>query len=338
MAAAAAVAVLPDRADGKSPDDRLRLAISAALDSSLLRLSAIVAEYARTAYVDWDRENFAESYAAVATAVVGRTPSSALICTVGPDGAVSVALPETDRFVLLFGRRPFSDPLAVRRWSVAVCNPSDWAVGFGVAKPECKQAKDPADGTLPGALTVELPAGRMLDGPDHIAEAFSEHLRTSYVITCALDVAHNEFSVQAVQPLIEDRDDACVHGRPAAMAAELAKARDSGGGLPAGWTASEVLTVKVPAHCDLTRCCRCVSCGDLSQLLKSKRFRSGFDRETSSGAEADACMQRSADLCLHRPRFARDRWQTLCPLPNGKPPIRCARPSAQRSSRLFSSS
>jgi hypothetical protein len=58
--------------------------------------------------------------------------------------------------------------------------------------------------------------------------------------------------VQAVQPPTSE-DPADERGPPSAMGTELAKARE-GGGLPAGWTASELLTVKVPAHYDLSRC------------------------------------------------------------------------------------
>jgi hypothetical protein len=80
--------------------DPLRSAISSALASSLLtELSAIVVDYARTAYVDWDCEACLNPKI-VPGAVAGQrlwTPSDQLE---GP--RMTVALPDTGRFVWLW--------------------------------------------------------------------------------------------------------------------------------------------------------------------------------------------------------------------------------------------
>jgi hypothetical protein len=55
---------------------------------------------------------------------------------------------------------------------MAVRNPCDWTVYVGIAE---QLTKDSADSMRTGALTVELPTGRMMDGPNRIAsgKAFS---------------------------------------------------------------------------------------------------------------------------------------------------------------------
>jgi hypothetical protein len=53
---------------------------------------------------------------------------------------LSVTLPSTGQFVWLCGRRPFSDPAAVRRWSIAAVDPDGWSLHFGVAAVDSKEA------------------------------------------------------------------------------------------------------------------------------------------------------------------------------------------------------
>jgi hypothetical protein len=146
---------------------------------------------------------------------------------------VTVRLPKPQQRVWLWGRRPFSDPLAVRRWSIALRNPDDWYVYWGIVADDCKLQAERSTDDLTGALLFERPSGRLLDGCDALPQCSeNDPGGCSHVFTCAVDVERKTFTVQTIGPSISNRADP--RNELSAIAAALAKARDGGGGLPVG--------------------------------------------------------------------------------------------------------
>jgi hypothetical protein len=237
--------------------DPLRVAISSALASSLLAdLSAIVVEYARTAYVDWDCETCLDL-----SLVPGAGKQVWTLSDRSEGPRLTVALPGTGRFVWLCGRRPFSHPAAVRRWSIAVVDSGNWGMYFGVGAVDSKAAVARTQSTEmhpTGGVLIDAPAGLLYDGtapgekppPREISRMRTLNGLLCFALTFEVDVDANTLAVQGIGPAF----DSTGRDSPASWAEAVVRVHETGE-LPTGWKASPVLrTGKLPATADLSRC------------------------------------------------------------------------------------
>jgi hypothetical protein len=273
--ASAVVAVAADR----KVADPLRSAIGLALATYLLAdLSAIVVDYARTAYVDWDCETCLDP------SLVPGAAADEQLWTLSDrleEPRLTIAVPSY-RFVWLCGRRPFSDPAAVRRWSIAVVEPGSYGLFFGVGAMDGSEAARLTrvrEMDLKSAVMLKTPDGHLYDGtaPDGTAREIGRTQMLNgvlwYAMTFEVDVEANTLAVQCLWPF-SYRALGLKGLTPAQLAEAVVRVHQSGE-RPVGWKASPVLrTGKLPTA-DLSRC---VPLCAMPSYVRCRPLRIGFRR------------------------------------------------------------